>query len=52
MITNRFPDGDKEPKTLQPENSIDEEENLDDTFEISSKLPATNSVDVGDLQGP
>jgi len=50
VITNSFPDGDREPKTLQPESPIDEEENLDDTFEISSKLPATNSVDVGDLQ--
>jgi uncharacterized membrane protein len=50
VITNRFPDGDREPKTLQPESPIDEEENLDDTFEISFKLPATSSVDVGDLQ--
>lgn len=50
VITNSFPDGDREPKTLQPESTIDEEENLDDTFEISSKLPTTNSVDVGDLQ--
>jgi uncharacterized membrane protein len=50
VITNSFPDGDREPKTLQPESAIDEEENLDDTFEISSKLPTTNSVDVGDLQ--
>jgi len=50
VITNRFPDGDREPKTLQPESPIDEEENLDDTFEISFKLPATSSVDVGNLQ--
>ena len=50
VITNSFPDGDREPKTLQPESPIDEEENLDDTFEISSKLPVTDSVDVGDLQ--
>jgi uncharacterized membrane protein len=50
VITNSFPDEDKEPKTLQPESPIDEEENLDDTFEISSTLPATSSVDVGDLQ--
>ncbi len=50
VITNSFPDGDREPKTLQPESPIDGEENLDDTFEISSKLPATSSVDVGDLQ--
>ena len=50
VITNSFPDGGREPKTLQPESAIDEEENLDDTFEISSKLSTTNSVDVEDLQ--
>ena len=48
--TNSFPDGDIEPKTLQPESPSNEEENLDDTFEISSKLSTTNSVDVGDFQ--
>ena len=49
-ITNNFPDEDREPKTLQPEIPIDEEEDPEDTFEISSKLSATNSIDVGDLQ--
>ena len=50
VIKNSFPDQNREPKTLQPESPIDEEESLDETFEISSRLPATNSSDVDDLQ--
>jgi uncharacterized membrane protein len=58
---NGFPEGKVELKALQPGSPINEaefseeiesdsEENLDDTFEISSKLPVVDAVGSGDLQ--